>query len=190
MTNEHHEDDVTTTIPGAVITVSDRCSSGDAEDRSGPLAMAELEKFSVEVDRVVVVPDDVELIRAALQEAIDAGSRVIVTTGGTGITPRDVTPEASEPFISLPLDGLAQQVRLAGLEATPLATLSRGLIGATARGDGAALIVNAPGSPGGVKDAIGVVGPLVGHILGQLAGRAHEKAAAEGAGAEEASADE
>lgn len=174
MTETHVPEKLKAPVLGAVITVSDRCSRGEAEDRSGPLALARLAEFGVDVAHPVVVPDDIDYIRSALQEALDAGARVIVTTGGTGITPRDNTPEATEPFIALSLDGLAQQIRLAGLAATPLATLSRGLVGVSARGDRGALIVNAPGSTGGVEDALAIIGPLIGHILGQLSGRTHE----------------
>ena len=158
-------------VTGVVITVSDRCSAGDAQDTSGPLAATRLAEHNVHVEEVIVVPDDVDYIAGAMQEAIDAGARVILTTGGTGITPRDVTPEATAPFIALPLEGLAQQVRQHGLKATPLSALSRGHVGLTARGAGGALVMNAPGSNNGVVDMIDVVGPLIGHILGQLEGR-------------------
>lgn len=159
---------------GAVITVSDRCSRGAATDTSGPLAVRELAAHGVTCPVPIIVPDDVAAIRHAIGEAINAGARLVFTTGGTGVSPRDVTPEATEPLISLRLDGIAQQIRMAGLAATPMATLSRGLVGITERGESGVLIVNAPGSNGGVRDAVSVVGPIARHIIGQLAGRDHE----------------
>jgi molybdenum cofactor synthesis domain-containing protein len=122
---------------------------------------------------VVVVPDDVEAIRAAITTAVGSGARVVFTTGGTGVTPRDMTPEATAPLLECVLLGIAEQIRAAGLAVTPLAGLSRGLVGVTSRDTSGALVVNAPGSPGGVRDAIGVVGPLVPHILAQLGGGDH-----------------
>ncbi|WP_172119711.1 MogA/MoaB family molybdenum cofactor biosynthesis protein [Actinomyces faecalis] len=160
-------------VPGAVITVSDRCANGAREDLSGPLARRLLAGYGVEVDRVRVVPDDVVAIRAALTEAVAEGARVVLTTGGTGVTPMDLTPEATEPLLDTRLEGLEAQVRDYGLSKTPLAGLSRGLIGVTGRGADAALVVNAPGSRGGVKDAVTVIGPLVPHVLEQLGGGDH-----------------
>lgn len=162
-----------TPVPGAVITVSDRCASGAREDRSGPLAHDLLAGHGVVVDDVVVVPDDIEAIRAAVQAALLAGARVVLTAGGTGVTPRDVTPEATAPLLVTELPGLAEQIRAAGLAATPLAGLSRGLVGVTSRDADGALVVNAPGSPGGVRDAIAVIGPLIPHVLEQLGGGDH-----------------
>ncbi|MDO5727225.1 MAG: MogA/MoaB family molybdenum cofactor biosynthesis protein [Bowdeniella nasicola] len=152
-------------IIGKVITVSDRCASGETEDTSGPLAVSLLAEYGVECDHIIVVPDDSGQIAGAMQEAISGEARIIFTTGGTGISRRDVTPDATGRFISLPLDGLAHQIRMHGLKNTPFATLSRAQVGLTSRHPGAALVVNAPGSNGGVKDAISVVGPLIDHIL-------------------------
>lgn len=159
-------------VRGSVITVSDRCASGAREDRSGPLARDLLAAHLVDAE-VVVVPDDVAAIQAAITTAIGSGARVVFTTGGTGVTPRDMTPEATAPLLSCELLGIAEQIRAAGLVVTPLAGLSRGLVGVTSRGADGALVVNAPGSPGGVRDAIGVVGPLLPHILQQLGGGDH-----------------
>ncbi|NLI18765.1 MAG: MogA/MoaB family molybdenum cofactor biosynthesis protein [Actinomycetales bacterium] len=160
-------------VPGAVITVSDRCASGAREDRSGPLARDLLAGHGVVVDEVVIVPDDVAAVRAAILAAVRAGARVVLTAGGTGVTPRDVTPEATGPLLATEIPGIAEQIRAAGLAATPLAGLSRGLVGVTSRDADGALVVNAPGSPGGVRDAIAVVGPLVPHVLEQLGGGDH-----------------
>lgn len=158
-------------IPARVITVSDRCSAGEAVDRSGPLARTLLEEAGASVDAVAIVPDGVESVRGAIGAAIASGRRLIVTTGGTGISPRDLTPEATEPLLVARLDGLAEQIRTSGQ--VPAAGLSRGLVGLTSRTADAALIVNAPGSTGGVRDTLGVIGPLLGHIFDQLAGGDH-----------------
>lgn len=161
------------TVPGAVITVSDRCYAGTREDASGPLAVAKLARWGVIVPSVTVVPDDVAAIRQAITEAVAGGARVVLTTGGTGVTPYDLTPEATAPLLEARLEGLEVQILQAGLTKTPLAGLSRGLVGVTGRGADAALVVNAPGSRGGVKDAISVIGPLVPHVLEQLGGGDH-----------------
>lgn len=160
-------------VKGAVITVSDRCAGGEREDASGPLAARLLAEYDVVVDQVVMVPDGVEEVRAAIRDALAAGARVVLTAGGTGVTPRDLTPEATEPLLATRLDGLAEQVRAHGLAKTPLAGLSRGLVGVTSRGSDGALVVNAPGSRGGVKDTVEVIGPLVPHVLEQLGGGDH-----------------
>ena len=149
-------------VKGAVITVSDRCYAGTREDASGPLAA-----------KVKLIPDGIEEVTQALREAIAAGARVILTTGGTGVTPRDLTPEGTAPLLAVRLDGLAEQVRAYGLAKTPLASLSRGLVGVTSREADGVLIVNAPGSRGGVKDTVEVIGPLVPHVLEQLGGGDH-----------------
>lgn len=156
-----------------VITVSDRCASGEREDLSGPLAVRLLAEAGIAAGPAVVVPDGIGPVRAAITAALDDGCRVVLTTGGTGIGPRDLTPEATEPLLSARLDGLAEAIRRRGETGAPAASLSRGLVGITSRGPGAALVVNAPGSPGGVRDAVAVVAPLVGHVLDQLGGGDH-----------------
>lgn len=162
-----------TPVRGAVITVSDRCAAGRREDLSGPLAQRLLADYGVQVERVRVVPDDVAAIRRAVSDAVAEGARVVLTTGGTGVTPMDLTPEATAPLLQTRLEGLEAQVRDYGLTKTPLAGLSRGLIGVTGRGADGALVVNTPGSRGGVKDAVTVIGPLVPHVLEQLGGGDH-----------------
>lgn len=161
-------------IPGRVVTVSDRCSRGEAEDLSGPLAASLLAECGVEAG-VEVVPDEVEAIRLAIGRALDAGARLVLTTGGTGLAPRDVTPEATEPLLVTRIPGLEDAMRRAGEAKAPAAPLSRGLVGVTRRDSTGALVVNAPGSRGGVKDAVAVVGPLVAHVLDQLAGGDHAR---------------
>lgn len=160
-------------VRGAVITVSDRCASGEREDLSGPLAMRLLAEHGVLVEDVQVVPDGVESVSQAIREAVATGARVILTTGGTGVTPRDLTPEGTAPLLETRLEGLEAQVRSYGLAKTPLAGLSRGLVGVTSRDSAGALVVNAPGSRGGVKDTVAVIGPLVPHVLEQLGGGDH-----------------
>ena len=156
------------TVAGAVITASDRCFSGENEDLSGPLAASLLAEWGVIVDRVHVVPDGVDSVRGAILDAMAAGARVILTTGGTGVTDRDLTPEATAPLLDARLDAIAMQIAQIGLANTPLASLSRGLVGISRRNGARSFIINAPGSRGGVKDTISVIGPLVPHVLEQL----------------------
>ena len=156
-----------------VITVSDRSAAGQREDRSGPLAAELLTAQGLDVDQVVVVPDGVLPVRTALVQAVRDGVRLVFTTGGTGVGPRDATPEATAEALEVRLDGVAEAIRRAGAEQVPTAVLSRGLVGLTSREPGATLIVNAPGSTGGVRDAVAVVGPLVAHILDQVDGGDH-----------------
>ena len=160
-------------VAGAVITVSDRCAAGQREDVSGPLAARLLAEHYVIVEAVRVVPDGAEPVREAVREAVAAGARVVLTTGGTGITPRDLTPEGTAPLLAARMEGLEAQIRAHGLTKTPLAGLSRGLVGVTGRDDAGALVVNAPGSRGGVEDTVAVIGPLVPHVLEQLRGGDH-----------------
>ncbi|MDO4259204.1 MAG: MogA/MoaB family molybdenum cofactor biosynthesis protein [Actinomycetaceae bacterium] len=162
-------------IFGRVVTISDRCSRGEATDTSGPLAAGELGAYGVTVDQIVVIPDQVEDIRTAIERARNEGVRLLLTTGGTGISPRDVTPESTEPLLSARLDGIAEAIRRLGQEKSPYALLSRGLVGLVGRGPEAMLVVNAPGSPGGVRDAVSVIGPLLAHINDQLAGGDHPR---------------
>ena len=138
-------------VKGAVITVSDRCVSGEREDLSGPLAQRLLAEHDVVVEKVDLVPDGVEPVREAIRRAVAGGARVVLTTGGTGVTPRDLTPEATAPLLETRIEGIEAQIRAHGLTKTPLAGLSRGLVGVTSRGADGALVVNAPGSRGGSR---------------------------------------
>ncbi|WP_454932402.1 MogA/MoaB family molybdenum cofactor biosynthesis protein [Actinomyces oricola] len=160
-------------VKGAVITVSDRCASGEREDLSGPLAPRPQGHHHRRVAGGQQVPHRVESVRAAIEQALVEGARVIVTTGGTGVTPHDLTPEGTAPLLESRLEGIEAQIRAHGLTKTPLAGLSRGLVGVTGRGAHDALVVNAPGSRGGVKDTVAVIGPLVPHVLEQLGGGDH-----------------
>ncbi|MGC5615361.1 MogA/MoaB family molybdenum cofactor biosynthesis protein [Georgenia sp. Z1491] len=160
-------------VPAAVITVSDRCHAGTQEDRSGPLARDLLAAEGMVADEAVVVPDEIDAIQGAVRAALEAGARLVLTTGGTGVGPRDVTPEAVAPLLALDLPGVAEQVRARGLASTPHSVIARGVVGLTDRGERGALVVTAPGSTGGVRDTVAVVAPLVRHVLGQAAGAAH-----------------
>ncbi|GAA4427679.1 MogA/MoaB family molybdenum cofactor biosynthesis protein [Georgenia halophila] len=158
--------------PAVVITVSDRCARGEAEDLSGPLAVRLLADAGVSA-AVMVVPDGVASVRDALRSALDGGARLVLTTGGTGISPRDLTPEGTREVLCRELPGLAEAIRTQGAAAVPTAVLSRGLAGIAPGHDGEALVVNAPGSPGGVRDAVAVVAPVLPHVLEQLDGGDH-----------------
>ena len=160
-------------VPGAVITISDRVAKGTRDDRSGPLAVEILSRYGVECPAPTVVPDEIEDIRSAVRSALASGARVIVTSGGTGVTPRDCTPEALAPLLECELPGIAEQIRQTGLAHTPLAGLSRGPVGVTGREADDAFVIAAPGSTGGVRDSLAVAGPLIPHLLEQLGGGDH-----------------
>ena len=164
-------------IAAAVVTVSDRASAGVYSDRSGPLAADLLGSHGVSVTAIEVVPDDPAEIRAAIERALAGGARLVLTNGGTGVGPRDVTPEATRPLLTRELPGLAEEIRRRGATAVPAAVLSRALCGLIDRpGRPSALVVNAPGSPGGVRDTVAVVGPLLAHLLDQADGGDHRPA--------------
>jgi cyclic pyranopterin phosphate synthase len=159
-----------TAVPGGaravVVTVSDRSSAGERPDLSGPLAAELLARLGFAVDAVVVVPDEVDEVTRALQQAISAGADLVVTTGGTGLAPRDVTPEATLPVLDREVPGIAEAIRARSREAVPTSALSRGLAGVSGR----TLVVNLPGSQGGVRDGIAVLAGIVGHAIAQLRG--------------------
>jgi molybdenum cofactor synthesis domain-containing protein len=154
----------------AVITASNRSSRGERQDTSGHLLADKLRDLGCEVGDVTVVPDDVPAIQAAIRAALAAGVDVVVTTGGTGVTPTDVTPEATRPLLEREVPGIAETIRSAARKRVPTSVLSRGLAGTI----GTTLVVNLPGSPGGVKDGIAVLTPILGHVLSQLRGGDHK----------------
>ncbi|GAA1876527.1 MogA/MoaB family molybdenum cofactor biosynthesis protein [Myceligenerans crystallogenes] len=161
----------------AVITVSDRCARGEAEDRSGPLLTALLAEQGIEDVVTLTVSDGVIPVRGAIRHALARGARLILTTGGTGVTPRDLTPEGTRELLVAELPGIAEAIRAHGASSgVPTAVLSRGLAGIVRTSDAeqSALVVNLPGSTGGVRDGASVVLPLWPHIRDQLAGGDHE----------------
>ncbi|WP_454860484.1 MogA/MoaB family molybdenum cofactor biosynthesis protein [Promicromonospora soli] len=162
----------------AVITVSDRCARGEAKDRSGPTAVSLLEQAGLADVSSYLVPDGVEPVRDVLRTALDDGARLVITTGGTGITPRDLTPEGTREVLDYEIPGIAESVRQQGIAAgVPTAALSRGLAGVARATDGTrALVVNLPGSSGGVRDGLQVVLTLWPHVRSQLEGGDHPPA--------------
>ena len=151
-----------------VITVSDRSSAGLREDTSGPLLASLLAELGFLVGPVVLVPDEVDAIAAAVQAAA-VTCALVVTTGGTGLSPRDVTPEAVRPLLDKEIPGLGEVLRLANRDQVPTAVLSRSLAGTL----GSSLVVTLPGSTGGVRDGVATLAPVVGHALAQLRGADH-----------------
>jgi molybdenum cofactor synthesis domain-containing protein len=160
----------------AVITVSDRCARGEAEDRSGPLLTRLLAEHGIDDVVALTVPDGADSVHEAIGRALAQRARLILTTGGTGITPRDLTPEGTRAVLEADLPGIAEAIRSHGTSSgVPTAALSRGLAGIATMPDGGrrALIVNLPGSTGGVRDGAAVVLPLWPHIRDQLDGGDH-----------------
>ena len=147
-----------------VLTASDGVTAGVREDASGAALQTRLEALGFVVDRALV-PDDAAAIGAALVDAA-TDHELILTTGGTGLTPRDVTPQATRAVVDYEVPGLAEAMRAAGRSITPLADLSRGVVGVRAR----ALIVNLPGSPKGALESLAAVEAVLDHALETLAG--------------------
>ena len=160
---------MTASIGAAVITCSNRSAAGDRPDDSGRLLAETLRDWGYDVLAKLVVPDDVALIQKALRQVLADGARLVLTTGGTGLSPTDVTPEAVGPMIERDIPGIAERIRSANVEQMPTAVLSRGVAGLI----GDALVVTLPGSPGGVRDGLAVLQPLVGHLLDQVSGGDH-----------------
>jgi molybdenum cofactor synthesis domain-containing protein len=157
------------TIRAAVVCASNRAAAGVYEDTTGPIIVEALRGLGFETGDPVVVPDGGP-VGDAIRAAIDDGARVVLTTGGTGLTPTDRTPEVTSALLDYEVPGIAESIRAHGVgKGVATAALSRGVAGV--RGD--ALVVNLPGSRGGVKDGLDVVGPLLVHAVEQIEGSDH-----------------
>jgi molybdopterin adenylyltransferase len=151
----------------AVLTISTSVSRRESEDESGPLLARLADEAGADVTAMEVVPDDLALIEDRLHHYVDEDVRLILTTGGTGLTPDDVTPEATSLVIQRPAPGIAEAMRAESLRHTPMGMLSRGLAGVCGR----TLIVNFPGSPRAVEQLFAVIAPVLDHAVATLDGR-------------------
>lgn len=158
-------------LRGVVVTCSTRAAHGEYLDRSGPLVVEALRRWGLRVGDAEVVPDGPG-VQEVLREAIRAEADLVVTTGGTGLSPSDGTPEATLAVIDRAVPGIAEAIRAAGLaKGVPTAMLSRGVAGLAGR----TLVINLPGSSGGVRDALEMLEPVVAHALSQTAGGDHNR---------------
>jgi molybdenum cofactor synthesis domain-containing protein len=152
-----------------VVVASNRAAAGVYEDTTGPLIVSALQGWGFAVDEPVVRPDGAP-VGKAIAAAVDGGARVVLAPGGTGLTPTDQTPEVTRPLLDREVPGLAEAIRAAGVaKGVPTAALSRGLAGVS----GTCLVVNLPGSSGGVKDALAVLEPVLVHAVEQIVGSDH-----------------
>jgi molybdenum cofactor synthesis domain-containing protein len=151
-----------------VIVASNRAWAGVYADSSGPIIVAGLRQFGLEVDDPRVVPDG-DPVGEAIREAVNEGVDLVVTSGGTGITPTDRTPDVTRALLDYEVPGIAEAVRAYSRDRVPAAMLSRGLAGVSGR----TLIINLPGSTGGARDGLAVLGPVLVHALEQLHGGDH-----------------
>ncbi|MEO6998022.1 MAG: MogA/MoaB family molybdenum cofactor biosynthesis protein [Terracoccus sp.] len=154
-----------------VVTSSNRAAAGVYTDTSGPVIVDRLREWGFHVDDAIVVADG-DPFGAALRDAIDRAPALVLTTGGTGLTPTDVTPEQTRPLLDRLVPGVAEALRAAGIaKGVPTAMLSRGLVGIA----GSTFVANLPGSRGGVRDALDVLEPVLAHVLSQVAGGDHPR---------------
>jgi molybdopterin adenylyltransferase len=160
-------------IKAVAITVSDACAAGEREDASGAALVELLTESGAQIIAREVVPDDLAPLTGLLRAYAErADVNLIVTTGGTGLAPRDNTPEATRALIEREAPGLAEAMRAETLKQTPTAMISRGVCGVRA----GTLIINLPGAPKAVRECFAVIRPVLGHAITLLAGRTHEEA--------------
>ena len=158
-----------TGLRAEVVVASNRAAAGVYEDATGPLIVEFLAELGFAVDAPVVVPDG-DPVGAAIAAAAEGGARVVLTTGGTGLTPTDRTPEVTRAVLDFEVPGIAEAIRAYGVsKGVPTAVLSRGVAGVV----GSCLVVNLPGSRGGVKDGLAVLRPILVHAVEQVAGGDH-----------------
>ncbi|MFV9632108.1 MogA/MoaB family molybdenum cofactor biosynthesis protein [Mycobacterium neumannii] len=155
---------------GRVVVASTRAAAGVYEDRSGPIIVDWLTGRDIDAPGPVVVPDG-DAVADAISAAVADGVDVVITSGGTGISPTDRTAEATAALVDYQISGLADAIRRAGEDKVPTSVLSRGVCGVKDR----TLIVNLPGSPGGVKDGLGVLDRVLEHALDQIRGKDHSR---------------
>jgi molybdenum cofactor synthesis domain-containing protein len=153
-----------------VIVASNRAWAGAYADTSGPILVSGLRQLGFEVDDPVVVPDG-DPVGVAVREAVEAGMDAVITSGGTGITPTDRTPDVTRALLDYEVPGIAEAIRAYARDRVPTAALSRGLAGVVGR----TLVVNLPGSTGGARDGLAVLGPLLTHAVEQLNGGDHRR---------------
>lgn len=154
-------------IRAAVVTLSDRSFRGERPDASGPAVAEMLRSLPAEIAQQVVIPDEIPFIRRALLHFCDTlGLDLVVTTGGTGVDPRDVTPDATLEILDREVPGMAEAMRADSQKRVPMAMLSRAVAGIR----GKTLIVNLPGSPGGARDNLAVLLPVLPHAIGKIRG--------------------
>ena len=159
-------------IRAAVLTVSDRSARGEREDESGPVLAELLREAGATVVAQEVVSDELGPLAERLRDLADRGDvNLVMTTGGTGLAPRDNTPEATRAVVEREVPGLAEAMRAETLRQTPTAMLSRAVCGTRS----GALLLNLPGSPKGVRECFAVIRPVLAHAVAQLAGHDHEK---------------
>lgn len=160
-------------IHGTVLTVSDRSSAAEREDATGPFVVVRLREAGFDVADAKVVPDGAASVQTALIAALNVGTDFIVTLGGTGVAPRDQTPDGTAPLLSIALPGIAEELRRVGSRTVPTAVLSRGVAGIAESNGRRTLVVNLPGSQGAAEDGLAVLVPLIPHIVDQLVGGDH-----------------